>query len=157
MSASGFAIKYLWPFLKELVLGDKTVREAIRTNKMRVFVLLLIVCSFLVNFNAVPRLWEISASYVKLEKKYDKLLQEGGDPEAKALLAQAQADLKRERSNHGNTKQALEDAKKDLALVTAERDVLKAKADAGAGKPNAWDRYEFAKEQLRKLEEESRE
>ncbi|MDR3392327.1 MAG: hypothetical protein P4L77_11395 [Sulfuriferula sp.] len=66
-------ISMLFPFIKEMVLGEKTVREAFKTNKMRVFMLGLIMFVFFGFAFTLPKLIRISADYVMLEKKYNTL------------------------------------------------------------------------------------
>jgi hypothetical protein len=64
-------LSFLFPFIKEMVLGDKTVKEALKTNKTRVLVLVLILASFAMNFWLVPKIIRISAYAVSLEHKLD--------------------------------------------------------------------------------------
>lgn len=70
-------ISFLFPFIKEMVLGEKTVRDALKTNKMKVVVLVIIMLSFILNVYFLPKLIRISADYVRLERKYKAL--EGGE------------------------------------------------------------------------------
>lgn len=79
MSATVSLLRLLWPFLKEMFLGDKTVMQAIRTNKTRVLLLFLVLGSFAMNLFVLPRTYEISAQYVELERAHKKLKAEGGD------------------------------------------------------------------------------
>lgn len=69
-------ISMLFPFIKEMVLGEKTVREAFKTNKMRVFMLGLIMFVFFGFAFTLPKLIRISADYVMLERKYNTLEQQ---------------------------------------------------------------------------------
>jgi hypothetical protein len=66
-------VTLLWPFLKELFLGKKTLREALKTNKGRVFVILGIIGSVILNVWLVPNIVRISADYVDLKHRYDDL------------------------------------------------------------------------------------
>lgn len=66
-------ISFLFPFLREMVLGEKTVREALKTNKMRVVMLGLILLVFFGFAFTLPKLIRISADYVMLERKYNTL------------------------------------------------------------------------------------
>lgn len=66
-------ITLLWPFLKELFLGKKTLREALKTNKGRVFVIMAIIGSVVMNIWLVPNIIRISADYVELKHKYETL------------------------------------------------------------------------------------
>jgi|SRR6185312_1317547 len=66
-------IAFLFPFIKEMILGEKTVQEAIRTNKVRVFLIGLILLSFFLNIVFIPKLVKISADYVILDRKYKEM------------------------------------------------------------------------------------
>lgn len=61
----------LWPFLKEMLLDDKTIPEAMSKNKLRLIVVFFIIGSVILNFFTVPRLVHISAEFVALKKKYE--------------------------------------------------------------------------------------
>lgn len=67
-------IGFFLPFIREMVLGGKSLKEAFRTNKMRVLVAALIVISVTVNFFGIPKFIAISADYVVLNRKYKELL-----------------------------------------------------------------------------------
>lgn len=69
-------ITFLFPFLREMVLGNKTIREAVKTNKTRVLMLLLTCLVFFGFIFETPKLIKISAEYVILEKKYDEMSKE---------------------------------------------------------------------------------
>lgn len=69
-------ISLLFPFVKEMVLGEKTLREALKTNKMRVFLIFLIMFSFFCNIFFIPKLIRVSTDWVILEKKYKELQHE---------------------------------------------------------------------------------
>jgi hypothetical protein len=64
-------LTFLWPFIKELVLGEKTVRQAIKSNRWKLVLTIVICISFVVNLLAVPRLVVMANDYVKLNKKYE--------------------------------------------------------------------------------------
>lgn len=63
-------LAFLWPFLKEMFLGDKTLTQAVKQRKGRVFIIAVIFASICLNFFAIPRLVEISHDYIELKKKY---------------------------------------------------------------------------------------
>lgn len=92
MSATVTTLRLLWPFLKEMLLGDKTLSEAIKTNKMRVLLLFLILGSFAMNLFVVPRVFDISSQYVELEKEHKKLVDATKDVETLTADAQALRD-----------------------------------------------------------------
>lgn len=76
MLALKFFIKllpYVWPFVREMVLGKKTIMEAIREHKKKVAFLMLIVFSFGTNFFTVTRLVTMSVDHLALDKKYKEL------------------------------------------------------------------------------------
>jgi hypothetical protein len=66
----------LWPFIKDMVLGDKTLAEAIKDNKKKVMLALMILFSLGLNFFLVSRLIIVSQNYVTLEKDV-RLYKEG--------------------------------------------------------------------------------
>jgi len=57
-------LQALWPFIKELILGEKTMKEAIKSNKVKIALMILIFSSFIVNMLAVPRLYNVSKQYL---------------------------------------------------------------------------------------------
>lgn len=63
-------LAFLWPFIKEMVLGDKTLKEAIKDNKKKVLLALLIMVSVGMNFFTISRLVVVSQNYINVEKKY---------------------------------------------------------------------------------------
>lgn len=69
-------LKFLLPFLKEMFLGKNSFRYALRKNRVRVFVIILILCSFVTNWFVVPKVFTTSTEYVRLEKDYKKLTSE---------------------------------------------------------------------------------
>lgn len=76
MGALTFFIKllpYIWPFLREMVLGRKTFLEAVRDNKKKAFFVALVIFSFGLNFVLVPRSSTLAMEYLALERKYKEL------------------------------------------------------------------------------------
>ncbi len=69
-------LAFLWPFLKEMFLGPMSLMEALKKHKGRVFIIAVICLSIVVNFFAIPRLFQISAEHVLLKKKYIELRRE---------------------------------------------------------------------------------
>jgi len=49
-------ISFIWPFLKEMILGDKTVTETVRANKLKTLFVFMGVLSLCLNFLLVQRL-----------------------------------------------------------------------------------------------------
>lgn len=66
-------LPYMWPFIREMVLGRKSLLAAVRDNKKKVFFITLIIVSFGLNFLTVPRLFSMSVQYVTLDKRYKEL------------------------------------------------------------------------------------
>jgi hypothetical protein len=66
-------IPYIWPFLREMVLGNKPILKAVRDNKKKLLFLALILFSFGMNFVMLPRLVSMSMQYIALEKKHNEL------------------------------------------------------------------------------------
>lgn len=66
-------VAIFWPFLKEMILGDKTLPQAMRRHRGRLFILGMIFFSLFLNAFAVPRLLKISSDYVILNRKYQQL------------------------------------------------------------------------------------
>lgn len=66
-------LTFLWPFVKELTLGDKTLLEALKTNKKKVFFAAVVMLSFAINIFVVPKLVAISNSHVILQREHDAL------------------------------------------------------------------------------------
>jgi hypothetical protein len=76
-------ISFLWPFLKEVILGDRTIREALRHHVGRILLIGLILLSVGLNFLTVPKLLSISYEYIELKRKYEQLSKARGvDPPA---------------------------------------------------------------------------
>lgn len=69
-------IKFLWPFLKEMILGDKTLKEALRHHFWRVVLMGLIILSIALNFLTIPRLLAISYDHVELKRRYAELVKQ---------------------------------------------------------------------------------
>lgn len=64
---------YLWPFIREMIFGKKSIWSAFRDNKKKVLFAVLVVFSIGLNFVLVPRSVQLSIQYVNLERKYIEL------------------------------------------------------------------------------------
>ena len=62
-------LKLIWPFIKEMIIGKNSLRYAIRKNRIRVAFFFAVILSFVINWVAVPKLFIISANYIKLEQE----------------------------------------------------------------------------------------
>ena len=60
---------FIWPFVKEMVLGDKSLRQAMKDNKRKVAIAFFIIASLALNMVTLTRLWTLSAQYLELEKR----------------------------------------------------------------------------------------
>lgn len=69
-------VTFMWPFLRELVIGKKTIAEAAKSHTGRLILLIFILSSFGLNGWAVPKVIAISKKYLTLEKSYNKLSEE---------------------------------------------------------------------------------
>lgn len=68
-----FALKiltFLWPFLKEMVLGGKTVKESYKTNPKAVFALWTIAALIALNVATIWAIIKINSKYYTLENEY---------------------------------------------------------------------------------------
>lgn len=76
MSALTFFVKllpYIWPFLKDMILGRKTFMEALRDNKKKALLIFIVIFSLGLNFFMVPRTTRMAIDYLALDKKYKEL------------------------------------------------------------------------------------
>ena len=58
-------IGFIWPFIKEMVLGDKTVAETVHANKIKTLLLFIGGLSFLLNFIMVQRLVVLGKKHIE--------------------------------------------------------------------------------------------
>lgn len=70
------ALAFVWPFLKEMLLGDKSISEALRSAKGKLAVAVFVTASIVLNAFTIPRLVEISSDYISLRKKHEDVLKE---------------------------------------------------------------------------------
>lgn len=61
---------FLWPFVKEMVLGEKTLKQAMSDNKRRVLLMIVILASIGLNLFSISRLVTLSSKYLKLQDDY---------------------------------------------------------------------------------------
>lgn len=66
-------LPFIWPFVKELILGNKTLTEAFKDNKKKVFLTIAIMLSFALNIFAIPKLITISGQHVILQREHDEM------------------------------------------------------------------------------------
>jgi len=63
----------LWPFVRELLFGQKTPRQIVREHKIMVVVVAFLAASLVMNVFITQRLVAISHDYIALQKKYKAL------------------------------------------------------------------------------------
>lgn len=73
MSAALYIFRLVWPFLKELLLGGMTLREGMRTQKKKVFLLFFVSALIISLFMIVPRFVILSQEHTKLEQSVSVL------------------------------------------------------------------------------------
>ena len=65
-------VKSLWPFIKEMSLGDITILEALVNNRKKLLFICLIFGSIGLNITTVNRLLTLSKQYMALNGDYVK-------------------------------------------------------------------------------------
>jgi hypothetical protein len=71
MSSAFYIFRLVWPFLKELVLGGVTLKEGMRTQRKRVFLLFFVSGLIFALFLIIPRFYQLSQEHIKLEKSVE--------------------------------------------------------------------------------------
>ena len=66
-------IGFIWPFIKEMVLGDKTVAETVHANKIKTLLLFIGGLSFLLNFIMVQRLVVLGKKHIEQKQQVKKI------------------------------------------------------------------------------------
>lgn len=70
---TGRFLMFLFPFLKEMILGSMSIPEAIKGHKKKLLLIAAILLSFFLNIYTIPKLISISAAYIDVKKKHDQL------------------------------------------------------------------------------------
>lgn len=68
MSATLYIFRLVWPFLKELLLGGLTLKEGMKTQKKRVFLLFFVSGLIISLFLIIPKFYTLSQEHIKLEQ-----------------------------------------------------------------------------------------
>ena len=68
MSATLYIFRLVWPFLKELLLGGLSLKEGMKTQKKKVFLLFFVSGLILALFLIIPKFYALSQDHIKLEK-----------------------------------------------------------------------------------------
>jgi hypothetical protein len=125
----------LWPFIKEMAFGRKTVREAVQTNKLKTSILLVLIVSVLLNVFSFSKIVAISRQYIMLDKKYkaaegaQKTLPSAKSTEPKLIpVPPASSDTPSVERTVSNKPRIVVDVKKQEAIERYNR--LKANLDA---------------------------
>lgn len=63
----------IWPFIREMFFGNKTMAEIIKDNKFRVLMLAIITASMTLNYFLTSRTVAISRDYLVLKAEYEAL------------------------------------------------------------------------------------
>lgn len=92
-----FVIRLVYPFLKEAIIGKRSLRAALTNNKKKVVVLGIVMASITINLFSVPKI--ISLSLLQLHNQ--KLIQE---------YEKTKTDIERLEKENKELKKNLEDA-----------------------------------------------
>ncbi len=71
MSSALYIFRLVWPFLKELVLGSLSLKEGMRTQKKKVFLLFFVSGLIISIFLIIPKFYILYQEHAKLEKSVD--------------------------------------------------------------------------------------
>jgi hypothetical protein len=71
MSSAFYIFRLIWPFLKELVLGGVTLKEGMRTQRKKVFLLFFVSGLIFALFLIIPKFYQLSQEHIKLEKSVE--------------------------------------------------------------------------------------
>jgi outer membrane biosynthesis protein TonB len=71
MSSALYIFRLVWPFLKELVLGGLTLKEGMRTQKKKVFLLFFVSGLIITLFLVIPKFYLLSQEHTKLQKSIE--------------------------------------------------------------------------------------
>lgn len=71
MSSAFYIFRLVWPFLKELVLGGVTLKEGMRTQRKKVFLLFFVSGLIFALFLIIPKFYQLSQEHIKLEKSVE--------------------------------------------------------------------------------------
>lgn len=83
------ALKFLWPFFKELFLGDLSLKQAVQNHKLRVLGLGMVLMSVSLNMFTIPRLVTITRQHLELIRDYQELAVKSAMPVAEPYDAPA--------------------------------------------------------------------
>jgi hypothetical protein len=76
-------VSLLFPFVRDMILGESSLKYALKTNKLRVALLFLLMFCFGWTIYSVPRLLEMAAEQVSLEHRYKSLEDPHSGPAAR--------------------------------------------------------------------------
>ena len=64
------AWKIIFEFLREIILGKTTLKQAFRDHKLRLAFLVLVIVSFYLNYLTLPKLYQLTEQRVQIEESY---------------------------------------------------------------------------------------
>jgi hypothetical protein len=73
-------VSLLFPFVRDMILGDSSLKYALKTNKLRVLLLFFLMFCFAWTIYSVPRIVEMAAEQVRLEHQYQVLEKKQHEP-----------------------------------------------------------------------------
>lgn len=68
-------VSLLFPFVRDMILGESSLKYAFKTNKLRVLLLFFLMFCFAWTAYSIPRIVEMAAEQVKLEHRYQDLVE----------------------------------------------------------------------------------
>lgn len=63
----------LYPLLKDIFLGKRSIKESLKDGKLKLLVLLGVILSILMNFYLIPKTLELSIKIIELNKMIEEL------------------------------------------------------------------------------------
>lgn len=76
-------VSLLFPFVRDMILGEASLKYALKTNKLRVLLLFFLMVCFAWTVYSVPRIVGMAADQVKLEHQYQALEKQNQNKAAK--------------------------------------------------------------------------
>ena len=86
-----FLIEPIWKYIKKSILGNKSVKEAMKTEKKRLVFFFLVTFSVMTNVFLIPRIIALSKDYVEEHKEAVNLREENIG--LKAIIKDTQTQL----------------------------------------------------------------
>lgn len=77
---------FLWPFVKEIILGDKTLKEAAKHHKKKLVLIFIIFLSIWINFFTIAKIFSVPKEKSTTSAKLDRDSDNVTDKEIKEIL-----------------------------------------------------------------------